>query len=406
MGTKKGALLFATALTGWAYTVVAQQYNVTDLGSTVQLGDVEGLLIFNLGLGGHPLNASGQVAATTPCPGCTGEFYSNGSFTTIPRLGQGPGTNGSEALGINDNGQVVGASTTSSGATNAYIYRNGSIQDIGTLSGTIVNNCSNAATPCFSVAVGINNSGQVTGQSGESSAGIAYAFLYSNGSMNSLGVLGAYRGGATSAGTAINASGEVTGYSTTSTSVEHAFLYSNGTMVDLGILGGGNNTSVGTALNSQGQVVGWSATNTGMRAFLYSSGSMQNLGLLATGEANPFSIAYGINDGGQVVGISTTAASTGTDAFLYSQGQMIDLNGAIGSAASNYQLTAAYAINNDGQILAEGTNNSMGTTDVLLLTPAGASESNSTDGPVPLWALGALGGGLLGIASRRLKRAA
>jgi hypothetical protein len=36
----------------------------------------------------------------------------------------------------------------------------------------------------------------------------------------------------------------------------------------------------------------------------------------------------------------------------------------------------------------------------------GSNSDNTTDGPIPLWALGALGAGLVGIASRRLKRAA
>lgn len=43
------------------------------------------------------------------------------------------------------------------------------------------------------------------------------------------------------------------------------------------------------------------------------------------------------------------------------------------------------------------------------MTPIVASAStaaNSTDGPIPVWALGALGAGLVGIASRRLKKAA
>jgi len=36
----------------------------------------------------------------------------------------------------------------------------------------------------------------------------------------------------------------------------------------------------------------------------------------------------------------------------------------------------------------------------------GQVEQSATDGPIPLWTLGALGAGLLGIASRRLKRPA
>jgi hypothetical protein len=34
-----------------------------------------------------------------------------------------------------------------------------------------------------------------------------------------------------------------------------------------------------------------------------------------------------------------------------------------------------------------------------------AAGHNTTDGPIPLWALGALGAGLVGIATRRFKKA-
>lgn len=41
----------------------------------------------------------------------------------------------------------------------------------------------------------------------------------------------------------------------------------------------------------------------------------------------------------------------------------------------------------------------------IALRPAGSSDaSNSSDGPMPPWALGALGAGLLGVARARLAR--
>ncbi len=40
------------------------------------------------------------------------------------------------------------------------------------------------------------------------------------------------------------------------------------------------------------------------------------------------------------------------------------------------------------------------------VTQSSASATSPTDGPIPLWALGALGAGLMGIASRRLKNPA
>jgi len=96
-----------------------------------------------------------------------------------------------------------------------------SVKDLGTLGGD------------FSRGSGINNAGQVTGQSAASSIGDIHAFLYSNGQMKDLGTLG----GGLSQGNGINNAGQVTGYSSTSTGFTHAFLYSNGQMMDLGTPG-------------------------------------------------------------------------------------------------------------------------------------------------------------------------
>ena len=65
--------------------------------------------------------------------------------------------------------------------------------------------------------------------------GSNHAFLYRNGTMFDLGTLpNLGTGYVYSGGIAINESGQVTGYSGANEAVEHAFLYSNGTMSDLG----------------------------------------------------------------------------------------------------------------------------------------------------------------------------
>ncbi len=71
-------------------------------------------------------------------------------------------------------------------------------------------------------------------------------------------------GGSSSEATGINDSGQIVGYSTTTTSFDsptHAFLLNRGSqMKDLGTLGG--TSSEATAINASGQIVGYSTTST------------------------------------------------------------------------------------------------------------------------------------------------
>ena len=123
------------------------------------------------------------------------------------------------------------------------------------------------------IPVGINNSGQVAGNSNFG------ACLYSNGSLT---ILGAF----VAAG--INDSAQVVGYkgyvNTAGTIYDHAFLYSNGTMTDLNSLiapSSGWTLERANAINDSGQVAGYGLTSTGngnQHAFLYSNGPMTNLG--------------------------------------------------------------------------------------------------------------------------------
>ena len=117
----------------------------------------------------------------------------------------------------------------------------------------------------------------------------AASSTYTETNMGSLG------GGFTEA-TAINANGQVTGYSALAKqiqvpcppqqygqpkkcfeSIAHAFLFSNGTMTDLGTMGGTG--SEGLAINDSGEVVGVTQTKAGTsEAFLSNGKTMTDLG--------------------------------------------------------------------------------------------------------------------------------
>jgi probable HAF family extracellular repeat protein len=162
----------------------------------------------------------------------------------------------------------------------------------------------------WSYGTAINASGQITGYAFFSGSGIPdHAFLYSNGTMIDLGTLNGP--GGTAEGFGINASGQVVGSSYITAGNPHAFLYSNGTMTDLGTLGGVN--SIANGINASGQVTGRADRSNGTTgAFLYSGGMMLDIGTLG----GDHSFGTGINDSGQIVGYSYLAGNAVVHAFL------------------------------------------------------------------------------------------
>ncbi len=105
-----------------------------------------------------------------------------------------------------------------------------------------------------SFACGINNNGQVVGWSTTAGNSAIHAFLYSGGAMTDLGTLG----GSSSEAYGINNNGQVVGWSMTTGGAQVAFLYSGGKMVDLNTLipSGSGWTLVGAiSINDNGQIV-------------------------------------------------------------------------------------------------------------------------------------------------------
>jgi len=110
-----------------------------------------------------------------------------------------------------------------------------------------------------------------------------------------LGTLGGNGGYAN----AINQSGEITGFSYLTnwtppapdpSVAVHAFVYRGGVMHDLGTLGGMD--SEGTAINASGQIVGFSSLPTGQHPFIYVRGLLRDLGTLGGSDAQALAINY------------------------------------------------------------------------------------------------------------------
>ena len=235
---------------------------------------------------------------------------------------------GVSANGVNDKGEIAGT-TSGISAQHAMVYRDGALRDIGGF-----------PPGGWAAATAINNSGQVTGwstvQGDEAIPG--YAFLYNGGALQNLGALG----GQYSAGFGINNRGQLTGRAQLADGSIHAFLYSGGAMQDIGTLGG--TFASGMAINDRGNIAGSSylAGNVTQHAFLYEHGAMQDLGTLGGSS----SFGQGINSKEEVVGYSYLASNASLRrAFLYSGHKMQDLGTLLGGES------IAYGINDKGQVV-------------------------------------------------------
>lgn len=179
--------------------------------------------------------------------------------------------------------------------------------------------------------------------------------------------LGALPGDGASAGWAINNAGDIVGLSAPSAVTGNgvadiitrprAVLYHNGKITNLGMLPG-DKSSAALAINNGGDIVGFSTTLTtgGLdalsagpgRGFLYHNGTLTNLGTLGGNLTSP----RHINDAGQIVGAGRDAAGNDT-AFIYQNGAIHDLNALVSSSAG-LRFTVAPSINNDGVAIATG----------------------------------------------------
>jgi probable HAF family extracellular repeat protein len=183
-----------------------------------------------------------------------------------------------------------------------------------------------------------------------------------------------------SAATAINDQGQVVGISgicqnaVGAFSAKHAVLWQDGQPMDLGNIGGhGWNTP--TFINNRVQIVGFANTSGDLingklafkfHAFLWTrERGMRDLGTLP-GDA--ISEALGINEAGQVVGVSYGPGFSHPRAFLWQNEVMMDLNSLI-PAGSTLTLQVAGDIDDRGEIAGTAFDSVTKTNPAFLVIP-------------------------------------
>jgi probable HAF family extracellular repeat protein len=174
---------------------------------------------------------------------------------------------------------------------------------------------------------------------------------------------------------------------------EHAVLWDkNGTVHDLGNLGGSANPkvlgagNVAFGINDKGQVTGVSVLPDGVNshAFLWTSGTgMLDLGTLP---GDNISAGLGINDLGDIAGASISGPDPLTGipkAVVWHNGAITDLNTVVPADTSLILLTA-FMINDPGQVVGFGLDLNTFEVHGFLATPLAADAAPVARGPVKL----------------------
>lgn len=211
-----------------------------------------------------------------------------GAFTNIDGIVAGPDV-ASYAVAINDKGVVGGGIYSDvAGSARGFIFHDGIVEHIGTFGGS------------FSTVTAINNLGAAAGYAAIAND-FAHAYIYQDGTLQDIGVLYGDGSNYDSYGNDINNLGEVAGSSGSS-----PMVYSGGIMTRLAHpsdYGG-----VANALNDHSVVVGYSFARgvpgeTGYFAFVYANDVLVDLNTLVDPLGGwQLTSAADINNAGQILG--------------------------------------------------------------------------------------------------------
>jgi len=327
------------------------------------------------------INNSGQVAGVSTNLS-ENEIHAvvwNGTTPTDLGLGQ--------AYAINDHGQVVGTRYTT-GTTGVYAWHatswNGStVHDLIPLGER------------DSYASAINNSGQVAGWSTTSSAYNTHAVAWNDITTTATDL--APIPNKHSYANAINESGHIAGYRSSQDGGQQTATVWNGAVeILLPFLVGGYE-SLAYAINDAGQVVGYSTTYSTTGGYEAHATVWENLTAIDLGTLGGNSgFALAINNSGLIAGWSLTTANNydSKHATLWNGGTATDLNGFLDAetVSAGWVLTEATGINDNGWIIGNAYNSVTGESHAYLLTPVPEPET---------YAMMLAGLGLVGAAARR-----
>jgi probable HAF family extracellular repeat protein len=194
-----------------------------------------------------------------------------------------------QAYGINNAGQVVGATATGNG-TYGFLYDGGNFTNFSVPSGSPV-----------TIAFGINSTGQIVGYG--QAGGYNEGFLYLGSTVDVLKVPGAEH----TVAYGINSTCEIVGFSQgTRTS---GFIYNNGVYTVINFPG--STFTQLRAINDLGQIVGTYIDASGNNhPFMYEKGNYDEITVLLGGQAFGPQV-NGINKAGQIVGVVSTSNCNG-----------------------------------------------------------------------------------------------
>ena len=308
----------------------------------------------------------------------------NGVNVDLGTLGKPDGNSWINWGGINDRGEAVGMSETSTPDPDGedvcgfgtqltcvpFLWRNGHMSALPTVGG---NNGQASA---------INNRGEVAGYAETPVVDsdcppykTTLPVLWEKGNAQPLPTVGSDPDGVAYG---INDQGQAVGYSGSCIAATHAVVWKNNTALVLQDLGG-TRSNIAFAINNLGQIVGKvrkADDSTYVAALWQPDGTLTNLGKLPEDHA---AFATGINNLGQVVGNNFDSSFNWSHGFIWQGGVMTDLNTLI-PADSNLFVISASNINESGQISGMAfvlTGPHTGDIHAYLATPVDASVGES-----------------------------